>query len=46
MVQTTVRQVLSQLTPHVFVIAVGQSNGVFLLSLAPPVETLVAKVWN
>lgn len=50
MVLITVRQVLSRLAPHVVVIiqddVLGQSNGVFLPSVAPPVETLVAEVWN
>lgn len=44
------RQVLSRLAPHVVFIAQddaqGQSNGVFVPSAAPPVETLVAEVWN
>lgn len=50
MVPTTVRQVQSRLALHVVVIAqddaLGQSNGVFLSSVAPPVETLVAEFWN
>lgn len=50
MVPTTIRQVPSRLAPHVVVVVqddvLGQSNGVFLPSVAPPVETLVAEVWN
>lgn len=44
----TVRQALLWLAPHVIVQddGLGQSNGVFLPSVVPPVETLVAQVWN